>query len=230
MSFGENLKRIRKKQNVTQEELADMLSVSRQAISKWESDTGYPEIEKLLIISKELNVSLDYLFSERCHMVRPMNKERVSKVDTYLNCAEVFAYRSTCIKRKYGAVIVKDDVVISTGYNGAPRGFENCCDLGTCPRIERNMHQGEGYGMCRAIHAEANALLNCSRQQTIGADLYLVGVNPKDNSIHKAKPCPLCARTIIQAGINNVYLRVGEGPENYVVVPATELTWVQDAE
>ena len=66
-------------------------------------------------------------------MVIPKNGERISKIDTYLNCAEVFAYRSTCIKRKYGAVIVKDDVVISTGYNGAPRGFDNCCDLGKCP-------------------------------------------------------------------------------------------------
>ena len=71
------------------------------------------------------------------------NQERNSKIDTYLNCAEVFAYRSTCLKRKYGAVIVKDDVVISTGYNGALRGFENCCDIGTCPRMDRNMHQGK---------------------------------------------------------------------------------------
>ena len=163
-------------------------------------------------------------------MVKPQNEKRVSKIDTYLNCAEVFAYRSTCIKRKYGAVIVKDDVVISTGYNGAPRGFDSCYDLGKCPRIERNMHQGDGYGICRAVHAEANALLNCSRQQTIGADLYLVGINPQDNSLHKAKPCPVCARTIIQAGINNVYLRVGEGTDNYEVVPAKELEWVQDAE
>ena len=84
-------------------------------------------------------------------MVRPENGKRISKTDTYLNCAEVFAYRSTCIKRKYGAVIVKDDVVISTGYNGAPRGFDNCCDLGKCPRTERDMHQGDGYGMCRAV-------------------------------------------------------------------------------
>ena len=136
-------------------------------------------------------------------MVIPQNGKRISKIDMYLNCAEVFAYRSTCIKRKYGAVIVKDDVVISTGYNGAPRGFDNCCDLGRCPRIERNMHQGEGYGMCRAIHAEAKALLNCSRQQTMGADLYLTGINPEDKSIHGAKPCLLCARTIIQAGIYN---------------------------
>ncbi len=159
-------------------------------------------------------------------MVLPQNEERVSKIDTYLNCAEVFAYRSTCIKRKYGAVIVKDDVVISTGYNGAPRGMDNCCDLGKCPRIDKNLHQGEGYAMCRAVHAEANALLNCSRQQTIGADLYLVGINPKDNSIHRAKPCPICAREIIQAGIRYVIMRVGDGPENFVVVPATELEWV----
>lgn len=163
-------------------------------------------------------------------MVKPEDGKRISKADTYLNCAEVFAYRSTCIKRKYGAVIVKDDVVISTGYNGAPRGFDNCCDLGTCPRIERNMHQGDGYGICRAVHAEANALLNCARPQTIGADLYLVGISPADNSIHKAKPCPLCARTIIQAGIDKVYMRVGEGADNYVVLSATELEWVQPAE
>ena len=163
-------------------------------------------------------------------MVKPEQGKRISKIDTYLNCAEVFAYRSTCIKRKYGAVIVKDDVVISTGYNGAPRGFENCCDLSQCPRIERDMHQGDGYGICRAVHAEANALLNCSRLQTIGADLYLVGVNPADNSIHKAKPCPLCARTIIQAGIDNVYMRIGEGTENYVVIPAKELEWIQSVD
>ncbi len=159
-------------------------------------------------------------------MVRPQDSERISKINTYLNCAEVFAYRSTCIKRKYGAVIVKDDVVISTGYNGAPRGMDNCCDIGKCPRIERNLHQGDGYAMCRAIHAEANALLNCSRFQTMGADLYLVGINPKDNSIHKAKPCPLCARTIIQAGIRYVIMRTGEGEDDYVVVPSEQLEWV----
>ena len=158
-------------------------------------------------------------------MVRPEGMKRISKVDAYLNCAENFAYRSTCIKRKYGAVIVKDDAVISTGYNGSPRGFENCWDVGECHRIRMNLHQGEGYAMCRAVHAEANALLNCSREQTIGADLYLAGVNPADLSVHKAKPCPLCARMIIQAGIRNVYLRNGEGENNFEVIPAAELEW-----
>lgn len=158
-------------------------------------------------------------------MVKPNGYKRVSKIDTYLNVAETFAYRSTCIKRKYGAVVVKNDVVVSTGYNGSPRGYANCCDIGKCPRIEQNMHQGEGYGICRAIHAEQNALLNCSREQTMGADLYLAGVNPEDNSVHQAKPCPLCARMMIQAGIKNVIMRTGDGPDEYILIPAAELTW-----
>lgn len=158
-------------------------------------------------------------------MVCPEKNKRISKIDTYLNCAEIFAYRSTCLKRKYGAVIVKDDAVISTAYNGSPRGYENCCDRGECPRIKRGLHQGEGYGICRAVHAEANALLNCSREQTMGADLYLAGVDPDGCTVHKAKPCPLCARMIIQAGIRNVILRIGDGADNYEVVPAEKLTW-----
>lgn len=163
-------------------------------------------------------------------MVKPVPGTRISKTDTYLNCAEVFAYRSTCLKRKYGAIIVKDDAVISTGYNGAPRDCESCFDLQKCPRMALDMHQGEGYGICRAIHAEANALLNCSRQQTLGADLYLVGINPEDNSIHRANPCPLCARMIIQAGIRNVVLRVGKHADDFIIVPAKKLCWVQTAE
>ena len=158
-------------------------------------------------------------------MVIPKQGGRISKIDAYLNCAESFAFRSTCLKRKYGAVIVKEDAVISTGYNGSPRGCENCCEIGECERIRRKMHQGEGYDICRAIHAEANALLNCSRDQTLGADLYLVGINPEDSSIYPAKPCPLCARLIIQAGIKRVILRQGGGNEHYTVVPAGELEW-----
>lgn len=158
-------------------------------------------------------------------MVQPKGMQRISKTDTYLNVAEAFAYRSTCIKRKYGAVIVKNDVVVSTGYNGSPRGLTNCCDTGECPRIKMNMHQGEGYGICRAVHAEANALLNCSREQTMGADLYLAGVNPADNSVHPAHPCPICARSIIRAGIQNVVMRTGSNEEEYISIPAHKLKW-----
>ncbi|MFQ9150584.1 MAG: hypothetical protein ACLR6B_02790 [Blautia sp.] len=106
-----------------------------------------------------------------------------------------------------------------------PEVTTNCCDTGSCPRIERNLHQGQGYELCRAIHAEQNALLNCSREQTLGADLYLAGVNPEDNSIHRAKPCPLCARLIIQAGIRDVILRTGPEAGDYEVVPAKKLIW-----
>jgi len=85
---------------------------------------------------------------------------------------------------------------------------------------------GENDGNNSRSRNEANALLNCSREQTIGADLYLTGINPEDSSIHEAKPCPLCARMIIQAGIKNVYLRVGKGVGEYKVVPAEKLLWV----
>lgn len=162
-------------------------------------------------------------------MVTPIGNKRISKADAYLNCAESFAYRSTCLKRKYGAVIVKDDAVISTGYNGSPRGLENCCDTGKiCPRVRMGCHQGQGYEMCRAIHAEANALLNCSREQTIGADLYLAGINPGDCSVHEAKPCPMCAKLIIQAGIRNVILRTGSGAEEYRVLKPADLEWYKE--
>lgn len=160
-------------------------------------------------------------------MITPKHGNRISKIDMYLNCAETFAYRSTCIKRHYGAVIVKNDAVISTGYNGSPRGKINCCELGFCPRIKQDLHQGEGYDICRAIHAEINAIINCSREQTIGADLYLVGLNPINRSIYEAKPCPICARTIIQAGIRNVICRVNDEPDGYTVTPANDLLWVK---
>lgn len=120
---------------------------------------------------------------------------------------------------------MKDDVVVSTGYNGSPRGYENCCDIGKCSRMELDMPQGEGYGICRAIHAEQNALLNCSREQTMGADLYLAGINPEDNLIYQAKPCPLCVRLIVQAGIREVIMRIGNNSDEYIVVSPSELKW-----
>ena len=149
-------------------------------------------------------------------MIIPDSNSRISKEDTYLNTAEVFAYRSTCLKRKYGAAIVKDDVIISTGYNGSPRGMTNCNELGICPRIKMQCHSGEGYSKCKAVHAEMNALLNC-----------LVGLNP-DTTIYSAKPCPICARMIIQAGINNVYLRQSNKENDFIKLNALDLEWYKE--
>lgn len=248
VKIGKFIAQARKEKGMTQEQLAEKLGISTNAVSKWECGLCLMNMSLLKPLSNLLDVSINELLAgekiseenlkekseenllnfARCFMVKPEGGKRVSKVDTYLNCAEMFAYRSTCLKRKYGAVIVKDDAVVSTGYNGSPRGFDNCCELGKCARIEKNMHQGEGYEICRAIHAEANALLNCSRQQTLGADLYLVGINPEDNSVHQAKPCPQCARLIIQSGIENVVLRQGEGPENYITIPARDLKYYEE--
>ena len=86
--------------------------------------------------------------------------QRRDKVNYYLDLAEVVAQRGTCLRRLYGAVIVKNDEVISTGYVGAPRGRENCCDLGYCTREKLQIPRGERYELCRSVHAEANAIIS----------------------------------------------------------------------
>ena len=101
-----------------------------------------------------------------------MAYERKSKDDYYLSIAGAVLARSTCLRRKYGAVIVRDDEIIATGYNGAPRGETNCCDLGYCFRQHQNIPHGERYEACRAVHAEANAIISASRRDMIGSTLY----------------------------------------------------------
>lgn len=154
--------------------------------------------------------------------------ERISKINMYLNCAENFAGRSTCLRRKYGAVLVKNDTVISTGYNGSPRGMENCCDMGVCFRIQQKIPHGTGYSYCKSVHAEMNVLLNCSREQTIDSDLYLTGVDAETGTVIPALPCPICARLIIQAGVKNVYTRTADDG-SYELIKPEELTWFLEA-
>ena len=105
--------------------------------------------------------------------------ERVSKINYYLDIAQTVAKRSTCLRKHYGAIIVKDDSIVSTGYNGAPRGRKNCSDLNYCMRDKLNIPRGERYEMCRSIHAEANAIISASREEMIGATLYMACVDPK---------------------------------------------------
>ena len=134
--------------------------------------------------------------------------KRKDKNNYYLDIAEAALERSTCLRRKWGAVIVKDDEIISTGYNGAPRGRKNCTDIGTCIREELNIPRGERYELCRSVHAEQNAIISADRKSMIGSTLYLVGKNYKDDKyVEKARPCALCKRMIINAGIKEVIVR-----------------------
>lgn len=122
---------------------------------------------------------------------------RPDKDAYYLNIAEAVAKRSTCIRRQYGAVIVQNDDVVATGYNGSPRGAVNCCDAGVCWREEHNIPHGERYEMCQA---EANAIINANRADMVGATLYLVGLED-GKRIEKPKPCLMCEKLIRNAQI-----------------------------
>lgn len=133
---------------------------------------------------------------------------RIGKYDYYLSIAAEVAKRGTCLRRNYGAVIVKDDEIIATGYTGAPRGSLNCCDIGTCKRVELDIPSGQRYELCRSVHAEMNAIISASRSDMRGANLFLFGWEMKDGQfsspIMLAEPCMLCKRVITNAGIMNV--------------------------
>lgn len=131
-----------------------------------------------------------------------MSNKRISKEEYYLGIALAVSQRSTCLRRKYGAVIVKDDEIIATGYNGAPRGEDNCCDLEYCWRESNNIPHGERYEACRSVHAEQNAIISASRKDMIGATLYLIGT--EKGKVIKAVPCDICRRMIANAGIKKV--------------------------
>lgn len=133
---------------------------------------------------------------------------RVSKENYYLDIARTVAERSTCLRRMFGAIIVKDDVIISTGYNGAPRGRKNCSDIGECMRDKLKIPRGERYELCRSVHAEANAIIAASRDAMLGSTLYMVCVSPKDGSLFAGtNSCMMCKRMIINAGISTVVVR-----------------------
>jgi dCMP deaminase len=137
---------------------------------------------------------------------------RVSEDQYYANIAREVAGRATCLRRKFGAVIVKNKQIISTGYCGAPRGTANCCDLGTCLREELGARRGEHYEWCRSVHGEANAIIHASRLDMMGATLYLVGLEARDGSIvADAEPCRMCKRMIINAGIEEVVVQGSQG-------------------
>ena len=134
--------------------------------------------------------------------------ERRDKENYYLDIAETVAERGTCLRRNFGAIIVNKDQIISAGYVGAPRGRRSGIDLGYCVRESLQIPRGERYELCRSVHAEANAIIHASRNDTLGGTLYLVGKNAADNSyVENAAPCSMCKRMIINAGIVRVIIR-----------------------
>jgi len=139
---------------------------------------------------------------------------RPSKEEYYLRLAEQVSARSTCLRKRFGAVIVRDDQIISTGYNGAPRGTPNCLELGICPREEAGIPAGQRYELCRSVHAEANAIIHASRLEMLDGVLYLACVDAKTGElVPDVRPCKMCTRLIINAGLREVVVR--EGPERY---------------
>ena len=150
--------------------------------------------------------------------------QRIEKENYYLDIAETVLERSTCLRRKYGAIIVRNDEILSTGYNGAPRGRKNCVDLGRCTREELQVPSGQRYELCRSVHAEANAIISASRRDMVGGTLYLVGRNAQTGELlTDATSCPMCRRMVINAGLARVVIR--RTPEEFTVVDVEE--WVR---
>ena len=153
--------------------------------------------------------------------------ERRDKINYYLDLAEVVLKRSTCLRRRYGAVIVKNDEVISTGYSGAPRGRKNCTDLGVCVRDKLNIPRGERYELCRSVHAEANAIISAPRNEMMGASLFLAGTDTNTGEyVVNSSCCSMCKRMVINAGISRVYIR--DSKDDYRVVDVED--WIENDE
>ena len=151
--------------------------------------------------------------------------KRIDKENYYLDIAETVLERSTCLRRCYGAIIVKNDEIVSTGYNGAPRGRRNCMDLGYCTREAMQVPSGERYELCRSVHAEMNAIISAARRDTLGATLYMVCVAPETGAlIPGSTSCSMCRRLIINAGIRRVVIR--DTPTEYRVVEVSD--WVEE--
>ena len=150
---------------------------------------------------------------------------RRDKRNYYLDIAQTVAERGTCLRRNYGAIIVKNDVILSTGYNGAPRGRKNCCDLGQCMRDKLNIPRGERYELCRSVHSEQNAIIAASREQMLGATLYMACIDPADGSlVPGTSSCMMCKRVILNAGIAKVVIR--DTKEDFRVIETSE--WITD--
>ena len=150
--------------------------------------------------------------------------DRISKENYYLDIAETVLERATCLRRVYGAIIVKNDEIISTGYNGAPRGRANCSTLGYCSREAMQVPRGERYELCRSVHAEANAIISAARRDMVGGVIYLTGRDARTGALlSDATSCSMCRRLIINAGLEKVVIRRTE--TEFEVIPVSD--WIE---
>ncbi|MGN0985122.1 MAG: deoxycytidylate deaminase [Candidatus Enterenecus sp.] len=151
---------------------------------------------------------------------------RIDKVNYYLDIAQTVSGRSTCMRRCYGAIIVNHDEIVSSGYNGAPRGRKNCGDLGYCTREAMKIPSGERYELCRSVHAEANAIISAARSEMLGATLYMACRDPETGALMPGSTsCSMCRRQIINAGIQQVIIR--DTPTEFRVVDV-QRDWIDE--
>ena len=150
---------------------------------------------------------------------------RRDKINYYLDIAQTVLERGTCLRRNFGAIIVKNDEIISTGYNGAPRGRKNCIDLNHCVREELKVPSGERYELCRSVHAEANCIISASRRDMLGATLYLACLDGKTGELLAGtNSCTMCKRQVINAGIQTVIIR--DTKDEFRVIDVNK--WIED--
>lgn len=138
--------------------------------------------------------------------------ERIDKTRYYLEIAKAIAKRSPCTRRKVGAIIVKNDVIVSTGYNGPPRGSVNCDEVGCLKDLTKAPH-GTAWEVCPAVHAEENAVINAARQgsSVVNGTMYIAGEYQVKSSVEASEPCQRCKRLIINSGIDRVIILKSDG-------------------
>lgn len=130
---------------------------------------------------------------------------RITKEEYYLNIAKAVSLRSTCLRRRYGSIIVNQDEIVGTGYNGSARSEINCCEKNICMRKEQNIPHGEQYEKCVAVHAEMNGIISAGRKLCINADLYLYGEDIETGqAIKETVPCGICINIIKNSGIKRI--------------------------
>ncbi len=137
----------------------------------------------------------------------------------FIGIAKAVAARATCLRRQYGAVITKDNIIVSTGYNGAPAGMKDCLEVGKCTRKELQIPHGERYELCHSVHAEANAIIRASVDELRGATIYIAG-RDSEGAECLSEPCMMCKRLILNAGIAKAVY--SDGRERFTSVDPRE--------